>query len=156
MPLHSPKWLSPNLSSSTLPATTLFPNLASNPAVPLLPQVQPPVPQVSSSGPPPVPQVQPANTSKAYACASICRSPVLAPAAQPGLGAECADCVADPDVADPWGCTNCLRRFSDAAFDDSQFELGTCLGYVRGLARGSFFLGGGARWEGFCCLTTTI
>mmetsp|Transcript_4043 Transcript_4043/g.11561 ORF Transcript_4043/g.11561 Transcript_4043/m.11561 type:complete len:1622 (-) Transcript_4043:1480-6345(-) len=74
---------------------------------------------------------QPENSTKAYACASTCRDPVLIPAGSSTvngvqLSEVCTNCVIDPNVYDAWGCTNCIKQLKGQ--DD---HLEACLDCVR-------------------------
>ncbi|KAG1660381.1 hypothetical protein FOA52_007286 [Chlamydomonas sp. UWO 241] len=83
--------------------------------------------------------VQPINSSKAYACYDTCRNPALVPDTNVGittgfaadeLSSLCTDCVTDPNVYDAYGCTNCLKQFSETQpknFDVAKFNVQGCL-----------------------------
>ncbi|KAG1671778.1 hypothetical protein FOA52_000155 [Chlamydomonas sp. UWO 241] len=84
---------------------------------------------------------QPANSSKAYACATACRNPNYAPdvgvesvtVAFEELADACVSCVADPNVVDAWGCKNCLQQNFEAGYGvTSFFEPAVCLTCVAG------------------------
>uniref|UniRef100_A0A7R9VBY8 RanBP2-type domain-containing protein n=1 Tax=Chlamydomonas euryale TaxID=1486919 RepID=A0A7R9VBY8_9CHLO len=53
------------------------------------------------------------NTSKAYACAQVCRDPSLIDTEAEATA--CSACVGDVDVFDAYGCQNCFKEFPDEA-----------------------------------------
>lgn len=65
------------------------------------------------------------NTSKAYACAQVCRDPSLVD--DETEAAACSACVGDVDVYDAYGCQNCFKTFPDEAGDAQP----ACLDCVR-------------------------
>lgn len=57
--------------------------------------------------------VAPRNLNKKYACTQYCQDPALVKSQDQGQ--QCAVCVVNPLVSNPWGCQNCMVVTSDEA-----------------------------------------